>query len=177
MKKIVLLTMIILLCACNLLNTPSSVVEEYLNKYNSLNEDVLADLETTIINEDLSLDNRNIYKKVLIREYENIKYEIKDESIDNDKAEVRVLITVYDLNKINEEALNYMNEHLEEFSDVNHNFDNESFNRYRLNNMLVTNDTVQYEIIFKLSKVNNEWILNQLDHDSLEKLHGLYNKK
>ena len=38
-------------------------------------------------------------------------------------------------------------------------------------------DTIDYEILFKLNKKEKEWILEDLDRDSLEKIHGLYNYK
>ena len=174
-KVIVVLIMMLSLFACSLVNTPSNVVEEYLNKYITLNDDVLTDMEKTILNEGLSTSNREIYKKVLLRTYENLKYEIKDESIDGNKAVVTAKIVVYDLHNSEIESLNYMNEHLDEFTDINYNFDNEYYNTYKLNQMLNTKDTVEYEIKFNLTKNDNEWVLNQLDRDSLEKIHGLYN--
>ena len=177
MKKILFVLLLILYSsACNLLNTPSSVVESYLNKYTSLSEDVLTNMETTILNEELSSSNRDIYKQVLLRSYENLKYEIKDETIDADKAEVLVSIKVYDLNKTNQEARNYLNEHPDDFEDINHNFMEEEFNSYRLNAMLNTNDMVEYDVKFKLTKKDNEWILNPLDRSTLEKIHGLYSE-
>ena len=177
MKKILFVLLLILYSsACNLLNTPSSVVESYLNKYTSLSEDVLTNMETTILNEELSSSNRDIYKQVLLRSYENLKYEIKDETIDADKVEVLVSIKVYDLNKTNQEARNYLNEHPDDFEDINHNFMEEEFNSYRLNAMLNTNDMVEYDVKFKLTKKDNEWILNPLDRSTLEKIHGLYSE-
>lgn len=177
MKRLALFFVILIsLVACNLVNTPSSVVENYLNNYTSLSEDVITSMETTILNEELSSSNRETYKNVLLRTYENLKYEIKDESIDKDKAEVLVRIKVYDLNKSDQDAREYLNEHPQDFEDVNHIFMEDEFNNYRLKSMLTTNDIVEYDIKFKLTKVDNEWILDPLDRTSLEKIHGLYNE-
>ena len=175
MKKIVLLIIIMIsLWACSLINTPSSVVENYLDKYTSLSEDVITDMESTIINENLSEENREIYKNVLLRTYQNLKYEIKDETIDGEKAEVIVKITIYNLDKIKTEADNYINEHIDEFTDVNHNFNEELYDSYRLNAMLNTSEIVSYDVKFKLTKIDNEWTLNNPDRETLEKIHGLY---
>ena len=174
-KLLVTLLFILSLFGCSLSNTPSGKVEAYLNKYNSLSDEVLADMETKVLNENLSTENRETYKQVLTRAYQNLKYEIKDESIDGNKAEVLVKITVYDLYKADRDSLNYMNEHLEEFNDVNNNFDNDLYNKYRLGEMLKVTDTVDYEIKFNLNKTDDDWVMQDLDRDSLEKIHGLYN--
>ena len=86
MKKIILLIISILLVGCSLTNTPSSRVSEYLDNYNTLSDDVIMDIETKVSNESLSNKNKDIYKKVLSRVYQDMKYEIKDESINGDKA-------------------------------------------------------------------------------------------
>ena len=35
---------------------------------------------------------------------------------------------------------------------------------------------VEYDVKFKLTKKDNEWILNPLDRSTLEKIHGLYSE-
>ena len=65
---------------------------------------------------------------------------------------VIVKITVYDLHKVEQDSLNYMSEHTEEFYDVNGLFDNNLFNIYRLNHMLDAKDTINYEILSRISK-------------------------
>ena len=100
MKKLILISFLVLmLFGCSLMETPSSKVEEYLDNYNSLNDDVLSNLDTTVEDENLSEDNKTIYKQVLKRQYKDLKYEIKDEIIDGDNAQVVTKITVYDLLK------------------------------------------------------------------------------
>ena len=177
MKRIVVALLTLTLFGCSMSVTPSSKVESYLDKYTSLSEEVLTDLEITVLNEDLNSENRELYKNVLKREYENLKYEIKDETINGDKANVRVRVTVYDLYKVEEESLNYLANYPEDFQDSNGLFDNDEFNKYRLNQMFNAKDTVDYEIIFYLNKINGEWIMQELDRDSLEKIHGMYNYK
>jgi hypothetical protein len=104
-----------------------------------------------------------------------MKYEIKDESIDGDKATVKVKLTVYDLYKVDKDSVNYMNNNANEFYDDNNQFSEELFNKYRVNGMLTTNTTVNYEVDFYLNKVNGEWILETPDRTTLEKIHGMYN--
>ena len=40
--------------------------------------------------------------------------------------------------------------------------------------MLKMNDTVDYEIKIHLNKEDDEWIIQNPDRETLEKIHGLY---
>lgn len=176
MKKIVaLLLTIVLLSACSLYNTPKSKVKAFLNGYNSLSDEVVADLETKAGAENLSEENKKVYMDVLRRQYKDMKYEIISEDIDEDKATVKVKITVYDLYKLDKDTVNYVNNHYDEFIDENGVYSENKYNTYRLNEMIKTNDKVSYELDFYLNKVNDEWIIESPDRVSLEKIHGLYN--
>ena len=176
MKRILafLIVCILLLSGCGT-NTPKSKVEAYLNRYSSLSDDVKTDLETRVAAESLSFENQKVYKDVLTRSYENLKYEVKDESIDGDKATVKVKLTVYDLYKVDKDAVNYMNSYPNEFYDESNQFSEELFNKYRINKMLSTTEMVNYEVDFYLNKVNGEWIVESPDRITLEKIHGMYN--
>ncbi len=155
-------------------NTPRGKVESFLNNYISMSDSVIADLESKVNVEKLSNNNKSIYRDVLTRQYKDLKYEIKDESINGDTAIVKAKITVYDLFKVEKDSLNYANENQKEFL-VDGSYNEDVFNEYRLNEMMKTNDTVSYEIDFYLNKKDNEWILQEPDRITLEKIHGLYN--
>src|SRR5574344_1342599 len=175
MKKVLILCIcLISLCSCSLTSSPISKVEEYLGKYNTLNEDVVSDINSVISSENLSTNNQAVYKDVLERQYKDMKYSIKDEKIDGDDAVVTVNITVYDLYKSQKNSSNYLNEHINDYYTDNV-FDEESYVKYRLDNMLITTDTINYEITFTLKKEDDSWILIAPDTNTLEKLHGLYN--
>lgn len=175
MKKFLIITLtVLLLSACSLSSSPSNKVKSFLNGYINLNEDVKADLDTKVISENLSEEAQDIYNDVLTRQYQNIKYEIKDEKIDGDKATVKVKLTVYDLYKIDKDAVNYMNNNPNEFME-NNIYSENKFNIYRLNQMLKTNETVSYEVDFYLDNKDGEWVIESPDRMVLEKIHGLYN--
>lgn len=175
MKKVIVFLIIVMsLTGCNFSNTPSSTVQRYLDNYINLSDDVIMDIETTVASEELSNDNKNNYKKVITNQYENMKYEIKDESINANEAVVLVKITVVDLYKVEKDSQEYLNEHYDEFVS-NDMFDKNIFNTYRISNMLKANDTIDYEINFKLTKKDGEWTMDKVDKDTLEKIHGLYN--
>jgi len=155
-------------------NTPTAKTEEYLNRYVSMSDDVKESMETTIAGEGLSTSNQEIYKEVLTRQYEDLKYEVKDETIDADNAVVTVKITVYDLYKSDVASLDYLNNNMQEFY-TNNVLNQNAYDKYRIESMLETKETVDYEIDFYLTKENGTWIVQNPDSTTLEKIHGLYN--
>ena len=176
MKKILILFFLFMfVVGCNLSNTPSGKVEKYLNDFKNLTDDVVMDIETKVSSENLSEENKTLYKNIIVNEHENLKYEIKEESINGDNAIVVVKITVFDFHKIERESVDYMNAHPEEFSDINGMIDNNLFNTFRLNKLNNVKDTVDYEISFYLSHKDGEWILQNPDKPTIEKLNGFYN--
>ena len=175
MKKFLLLAFITLLfCGCSMTGGPSMKVSEYLSKFNALDESLIQNMETTIQGENLSTDNMTIYRNVLQRQYQDLKYDIVEESINGDNAVVIAKITVYDLYTSKQNSENYMNEHQDEFLDMDNVFDQEMYMKYRLENMLSTKDTVSHNISFNLTKKDGEWVIDDIDRVTLEKIHGLY---
>lgn len=176
MKKIHLVILsvlfILLLSGCGT-NTPKEKVKEFLSRYTSISEDVETNIETSVAKEGLSTTNQNKYKEVLKRQYTNLKYEIKDETTDGDAAVVRVHITVYDLYKSAIQSLDYLNNNNELFynDDV---FNQESYDSYRIDQMLNTKEIIEYDIDFYLTKENGTWIVQNPDNTTQEKIHGLY---
>lgn len=174
MKKIIIILLTIILCACSLTDSPSLKVKEYLDNFNNLNENVIEDMESAIIKENLSSSNTSIYREVLTKQYKDLKYEIVEEKINNDKSEVKVKVTVYDLYNSKLESENYMNENQNEFFNDENIFDEEKYMKYRLDEMLKTKNTITHDITFNLTKENDEWKIDNIDREVLEKIHGLY---
>ena len=114
MKKIVLfILMLVLVTGCNnnLMNTPTKQVEAMLNNYVTLDKKVLDDLDNTLLTETImNNDQKDRYKNILKKQYQNLAYEIKNETIDGDKATVEVEIKVYDYYKINRASETYYND-------------------------------------------------------------------
>lgn len=165
--------LIFLLSGCTT-NTPKAKTEEYLSRYTSLSDAVKEEIDATVSSSGLNTSNQETYRKVLERQYKNIKYEVKDESIDAQEAIVKVKITVYDLYKAEKNSLEYLNTNYNEFYD-NNILNQTKYDTYRLNNMLNITDTVDYDINFYLTKKNGTWIVDNPDDTTLEKIHGLYN--
>ena len=179
MKKILFsvfsLVAILFLIGCSMDNTPTKKVENYLNSYKNLNSDVLEQMDD-IMDKDLIMTDaqKNSYRDVLKRQYEDLTYTIKDEVIDGDNATVTTEIEVYDLYKTNLTSDEYYTNNPDEFKDQDGNPDNSLYLDYRIKQLFNATDRIKYTIDFILTKVDNEWVLNDVDTITTQKIHGLY---
>ena len=81
MKKIlyVFLIMVLAVGCNNLSNTPINKTEQMLKKYQMLDNDVMQDLNKTVDNETtFSESQKDEYKKIMKKHYQNLVYEIKN---------------------------------------------------------------------------------------------------
>ena len=171
--------MIMCLCGCGCnkqtTNTPKGEVAKLFSNYNSLNSDVLIQLDSVMSTEDLTDSEKAKYKDVLKRQYEDLNYTIKDEVITDDKAVVTAEIEVYDLRKVIDDADKYLESNKEEFyKEGTTTTDTSKFWDYKLENMKKMTDRVKYTIDFSLTKIENEWKLDDLLEIDRQKIHGLY---
>lgn len=167
---------IILLTGCeNLMNTPTKKVELLLNKYQKKDEEVLKQLGDTLLTDTiLDVDQKNVYKELLERQYNDLTYIVKNEAIDGKTAVVEVEIEVYDYNKAITESEDYLISHQDEFKDETNNVSTFKYNDYKLNAIKEMKDRVKYTINFTLSKIDEEWIVDDLTDTERQKIHGLY---
>ena len=104
MKKIgKLLTVVVVLlslvgCGC-MKKTAKGAVQDYLNQYKNLSSNVINDMDTVINNENLTDNQKEKYRDILKKQYQDLKYDIVSEKYDGDNATVEVKIKVYDLKK------------------------------------------------------------------------------
>ena len=177
MKKIlcVLLTVLLMTGCTDLSNTPTKRVEDFLKNYQSLDSDVLNDLDIAISNQNnFSTQQADIYRDIMKKHYQNLTYEIKDDVSDGDKATVTVEITVTDFAKVIQDAENYMNNNVAEFNDELGNYSILKYNDYRLERLKEARDKVKYTIYLNLTKVNDEWVMDDIDQVSYNKINGTY---
>jgi hypothetical protein len=182
MKKVVSCVLVLLSltgCACNAnitKDTPTKKVEQFFNNYQTLNDDVLTQLDEVINKETTFTDaQREIYRDIMKKHYQDLKYEIKDEIIDGDNATVTVEIEVKDYSKTMTESDEYLNAHPKEFNDTNGVYDVTLFNDYRLEKLKEVTDTVTYTLDLTLTKVDDEWRLDDISDVDESKIHGTYN--
>ena len=175
-KKILLFSICLLLLlttACSLGDTPTSAVERLLARYNNQDEAILVELDDYINDNNLTDDQNTKYKDVYTRQFKDMKYEIKEELIDGDTAIVTAQITVYDYYTADKEAQAYLSDNMDEFM-TNGEYDEALYVDYKLKQFESTDKTVDYTIEFSLTKVNNNWEVNELTNEQLEKIHGVY---
>lgn len=174
-KKFLLLVICILVLttACSLGNTPTSAVERLMSKYNTNDEEILVELDDYVNESNLTDEQSSKYKNVYLKQFKDMKYEIKEEKIDGDTATVTTQITVYDYYNAEQKANDYLTNNPDKFmtDDV---YDESLFTDYKLEQLDKVNDTVDYTIDFTLTKVDNEWVVNDLTTEQLEKIHGVY---
>ena len=156
---------LLLLVGCSLSNTPTSKVEDLLNKYQRLDSDIEKGIDTVVGEESLTGVERDRYKKIIEKQYKNLTYQIKDETYNGDVCTVTTEIEVLDYKKIiNEVNNNYQNK----------NYTKEEYNNEKLDKLEKTKDKVKYTIDFKVKKENNNWTLEALDDDTIKKIQGTY---
>lgn len=181
MKKIAwafALLMIVLISGCGektMLDTPTKKVEAYFNNYQTLNDDVLTQLDETIDKDDtLGENEKDEYREFMKKHYQDLKYEVKDEVIDGDTATVTVEIEVRDYTKVMTDADTYLEENKDTFNDEEGNYDETLFTKYRLDKLKDVTDTVKYTLDLTLTKVDDEWQLDDISDEDEQKIHGMY---
>lgn len=180
MKKFLCaLALVVLLTGCELGkqldNTPTKKVENFLNKYQTLDDDVLDSLDSVIAEETLfNNDQRDKYRDIVKSNYQKMSYKIKDEEVDGNTARVTVEIEVIDYSKIMSDAEDYREKHKDEFL-VNNEYNESKFIDYRLDKLKEAKEKVKYTMDLSLTKVKDEWIIDDLSKENEAKLNGVYN--
>ena len=201
-KKLVvflsLLVMFVTGCGNDNMNTPTSKVEEFLGRYQSMDSEVLTQLDNVISNDTtMDDDQKKDYRTLMEKQYQNLSYKIKDEEIDGDEAEVLVEIEVFDYANSILESREYYTEHRDEFDDEEigndgADTDNDGMNEegeivggtvytissfitYKIKQLMDVTDKAKYEITFHLNKEDGEWKVEDLTDVDRQKIHGLYN--
>lgn len=180
MKKILIsLLVFLMLTGCSLKdmdNTPSKKVEAFFDKYQTLDSNVLNDLDLTIA-DDTTIDesSRSEYREFMKKHYQDLEYEIKDEKIDGDNATVEVEIKVRDYSKVLSDSDIYKDTNADEFKDDDGNYSASLFSVYRLNKMKEVTEKTTYTLEINLTKQDDEWIMDELSEEDEQKINGLYN--
>lgn len=180
MKKIIfILFSVFLLTGCNMgkefTNTPTKRVETFFNKYQTLDKTVLDDLDKVIAEEDgFNGDQRIAYRDLMKKNYQKLRYDVKEERVDGDHATVTVEIEVVDYSSALREADRYLDEHRDEFNDKDGKYDVIKYNDYRLKLLKESKEPVKYTLELHLTKKNDEWKMDELSGADEDKIHGIY---
>lgn len=179
MKKILygIITVFLLTGCSSISNTPTRQVEGFFNKYQTLDNEVLTDLDKVISKESrFNAQNSREYREIMKKQYKDLTYKIKEETIDGDKATVQVELTVLDLGKVIREVENYKNNHIDEFKDENGNYDENKYVDYLIPKLKEAKEKVKYTIDINLTKIDKKWKIDGIDSDTEDKILGIYEK-
>lgn len=179
MKKllIIILGAFILVGCSDTTNTPSRKVEDYLGKYQRMDDDVLTQLDVILDNDTtMDKDQKKDYKSLLIKQYQNLSYKITDERVEDEKAEVDVEVEVYDYQSSIVKSKNYFEEHKDEFmKEVEEDVDEaKAYIKYKIEELKKVGDKTSYDITFNLTKEDGQWVVSDLSDTDRKKIHGLY---
>lgn len=99
-------------------NTPSKKVEDFLAKYQKMDNDVLTQLEVTMDSDtEMDADQKKEYKALMEKQYQNMSYKITDEKVEDDTATVDAEIEVYDYATSITKSKEYYTSHKDEFAE------------------------------------------------------------
>ena len=169
MKKNILLVVlsiaiISLLIGCSMANTPTSKVEALFNKYQTIDEDIDSGIDTVLLEQNLTEEHKNRYRKLLENQYKNLSYQIKDELIDGDTATVLVEIEVIDYKKATNDLI---------FDSTI--YTKESYDEEKITRLEKTKDKVKYTLELDLNKdKDGNWNINALTNEEIKKIQGMY---
>ena len=206
MKKLfsILLLSLFLVTGCGNSMTPTGAVEDFLGKYQSMDSDVLAQLDK-VVNDDTTMsdEQKKEYKSLMEKQYQYLSYKVTDEEIVGDTATVDVEIEVFDYassirksdeyyekNKdMFEEAYEDDNESKEDMVDNNASHEGnvntddgnivtqtKKYIDYKIEQMKTVTDKIKYTITFNLSKEDNEWVVDDISDIDRQKIHGLFDE-
>lgn len=153
------------LFGCSLSNTPTSKVEELFSKYQKIDSDIDSQIDVLLNNETLTNEQSDRYRKLIEKQYRNLSYEVKDETIDGDNAVVTTQIEVLDYRK----SISELN-----VSDI-YAYDILEYNNAKLDKLENAKDKVVYTLEINLTKDSDGiWKINSLSSDDIKKIQGMY---
>lgn len=169
-KYLLLVISLILITGCtDMVSSPTKKVENFLGKYQKLDDEVLNQLDIMIDKDsNYNNDNREEYKALFIKQYQNLSYKITDERVEKDSAEVDVEIEVYDYKGSIEKSNEYYKNHKDELKD-------KTLIEYQIEKMKDVTEKSTYKITFYLTKnKDNDWVLENITEEDRQKIHGIY---
>lgn len=187
---------LLFLAGCgNMANTPTQKVEEFLGKYQTMDEDVTTQLKQ-VLSDDKTMNDeqKDKYRALMEKQYQNLSYKIENEDINGDRATVDVEVEVLDYATTINKSKKYYEEHKDEIEKENQEDKKDNNNmvedavddaetavkessayiNYKLKELESVNDTTTYTITFYLNKENGDWKLQDISDSDRQKLHGLY---
>ena len=178
MKKILVIICALLLftgCSCSMDDTsPEMAIDTFFEKYRTKDENIITQLTDTIENEDLMDEEKENYKSLMEKQYDQFAYVIKDIEVNENKATATVELTVLDYKSGILKAEEELKNNPEKFNGENGEFSEEKYMDYKIEEMTNVTATETHTIELTLTKEAGMWKVDQLSDEDISKLHGLY---
>lgn len=180
MKKLIAVVAVLfgllLFTGCqDMMNTPTKRVEEFLGKYQTMDSEVMKQLDETLDQDnDMTKDQRKDYRDLMKKQYQNLSYKIKDETVNGDDATVEVEVEVYDYHGAIEKAEDYLEDNQKEFLGDDNKIDRGKFTSYKIDQLKSVKEKIKYTLNITVHKKDNKWVMDDISETDREKLHGLY---
>ncbi len=178
MKKILVVIFAVLLfagCSCSMNDKkPEDAIDTFFEKYRAKDDDIISQLEDTIENEKLTSTQKEKYRKLMEKQYDQLAYVVKDVEENDTQATATVELTVLNYHAAILEAEEELKTNPTKFNDDEGKFSDEKYMDYKIEKMSEVNDTTTETINLSLTKENGKWKVNDLTNDDISKIHGLY---
>ena len=160
-KTILIIIALTILTGCSLGNTPTSRVEDLLSRYQMLDNSI--DVSYTALSNDTNLeqDIANKYEETIKKQYRNLSYEIKEEEIDGNTAEVTVQIEVMNYKSI-----------IDKYDRSNYEIN--QYHKLITDNLEKSKEKITYTLEIPLTLNNEKWQVDDLTEEIKNKLLGIY---
>jgi hypothetical protein len=154
--------------------TPTDEVKSFFEKYKTLDQEVVEQLNGVIDEQSMTPNQKEQYKNIFKRQYQYLKYNIKDEQLNGNIATVSVNIEVYDYYNVKKNADEHLAKNPEDFRNAEGTFDERLFWDYKLEKLQTTKSRRTYTLDLTLTKIEDKWRIDNLLDSELQKIHGLY---
>lgn len=151
---------------------PVELTNNYLEAYQKLDEKIISKISYDY-NDKLTKKQKEFYKSIMKKQYENLKYEITKEEVNETDAVITVLINVYDYSSAIAKANNYIEVYSDKFQ-KNGKFDTYKAIDYKLEALNTYNERVDYSLNFYYYLDNGKWIMTDINEIDLKKINGSY---
>jgi|BioPla2DNA2_1021312.scaffolds.fasta_scaffold02664_15 hypothetical protein len=156
-------------------STPSKVVENLMTKYKTLDKDVINQLDKVVENEQITKKQKQEYKELIKKQYQNLTYKIKDETYDDNTAVVSIEIEVFNYAKAKDQTDMYVSGHESDFLDENKELSKILYENYKIEQLKNVKERTKYTLDISLTKEDGKWRVDKLSDMERQKIHGLYN--
>ena len=162
-KLLIFIISIMVLVGCDIANTPTSRVEDYLGRYQRLDKSVSLSYTQLAGSDNIEEDNRNRYQKLVEKQFRNLSYEVKEEVIDGDISYVAVQVKVCNYGDVIDKY------------DIDDYGDEDEYHDKVIKELEKQKEKIVYTITFELElNKKDEWKVSELSLEDKDKLLGIY---